>query len=1071
MKFIKKLFLFLFALLFLLIIGGVGLTYLYQDEIVDRVKTDMNKNFNATVDFSSVDLSILRSFPHFNFQMEDFKITGAEDFEGLELVNTKGLEFTLDIMSVIKTERPIEIKSIFLNKPKIHVKVLQNGKSNYDIVKTTDTEATTTTAESEDYSFVIQLEKYSIQDGQITYEDVLGDLYFELLDLDHEGKGNFTQDVYDIYTKTSISSITAKTGGIKYVNRAQGNLDITLNADMKKMRFALKENELMLNALKLKADGFVEIANNSDVRMDLKFSAPGSEFKNFLSLIPSAYTKDFSDVKANGQLAFNGFVKGTYNANNNQMPAFQVNLDVKNGDIKYPDLPLGISQINTTASINSPSSDFDKVTVDIPQFKMQLGNNTFEASMLLKTPISDPDVDAKMNGIIKLDELAKAFPMEGVETLNGVINANMVAKTKMSYIDQKKYDQVDMSGDLQIKNMNYTTTGLPPVKIQDMAMTFTPQNVQVNNFEALLGKSDIKAKGTLDNILAYFSPEKTMTGELTMRSKYFNADEWLVEDPNTTTATTATGTPTEPVEVFDRFQFNVDGRIDKLDYDIYDMKKLVLNGMVSPSKVKIDQFSMLIGNSDVKGTGQINNVFDYLYKDELLTGNFNMSSKFMDLNQFMVETEDGATAKKIAFDEEVALDPILIPENIAVDINAKLDKVRYTNIDLNNVNGKLAVKDQAIAFKDCKAKTLGGNLLINGGYDTKDPDKPTFDFDTKVSAFSFATAFDKLNTFKALAPIGQYIQGKFNTTLKMNGVLGKDMMPDLSTLTADGFFHTLNGAIKSFKPLEQLGSMLNLNNLKTLKIKDTKNWFELKDGTVEIKEFDYQLDDIAMKVKGKHGLNQDMDYVINTKIPRKLLEKNAVGAAAGKGLDFLNKEASKLGVNIDVGEFIDVLVNVKGSSSKPKLSFKVLGASGEKTLVESVTDGVKAAVTEKVDEVKKDVTEKVEVKKEDFKKKMNGEIKIIMDAAEKQADLIRKAGKKSAEEARKLGYDQADNLIEKAGNNIFKKKAAELAAKKLKKETDKKVDGINQKAEANAEKVMAKAKLEVEKVQKKYQGL
>ena len=58
----------------------------------------------------------------------------------------------------------------------------------------------------------------------------------------------------------------------------------------------------------------------------------------------------------------------------------------------------------------------------------------------------------------------------------------------------------------------------------------------------------------------------------------------------------------------------------------------------------------------------------------------------------------------------------------------------------------------------------------------------------------------------------------------MNGILGKDMIPDLSTLNLDGFFHTLEGVIDGFKPLQELSSKLNIEDkVKRLKIRDSKN--------------------------------------------------------------------------------------------------------------------------------------------------------------------------------------------------------------------------------------------------------
>jgi len=60
-----------FLLLLLLIIAAVAIPYFFKDQIVERIKTDINKNLDATVDFTDVDLSLLRSFPDFNFSMSN----------------------------------------------------------------------------------------------------------------------------------------------------------------------------------------------------------------------------------------------------------------------------------------------------------------------------------------------------------------------------------------------------------------------------------------------------------------------------------------------------------------------------------------------------------------------------------------------------------------------------------------------------------------------------------------------------------------------------------------------------------------------------------------------------------------------------------------------------------------------------------------------------------------------------------------------------------------------------------------------------------------------------------------
>jgi hypothetical protein len=1088
---IKKAFKIIGILLLVVVITAIAVPYFFKDKIVASVKEEINKNVNAQVDFGDVSLSLLRSFPDFNFSIDDLSITGIETFEGVNLVSADNVNFSLDLMSVINGEQ-VEINAVNLVKPNINIQVLRNGQANYDIAKpveTTDPEA--------EYAFQARLQEYSIEDGTFVYNDIAGDIYVNIQNLNHEGSGAFTQDVFDLITTTQIGSFTAASGGVSYLTKAKTDIDLTLNADIPNATYTIKDNKIQLNALTLIANGFVQLLEDR-VKMEIQYAAPENNFKNFLSLIPSAYTADYKDVQANGSLQFNGFVRGDYNLKTGALPAFQVNLKVDNADFKYPDLPLGVTNIATNTVINSPSSDLDKMTIDVNNFKMQLGNNPFEATLKLRKIMSDPYLDSKINGVIDLAELSKAFPMEGVQELNGVISSNLIAKTSMSAIDKQDYENIDMSGDLRIEGMNYKADDIPLVNIKDMQLKFTPKNVELNQFDAVLGRSDVQARGTIDNIMAFFAPDKTMTGNIVVRSQLFDSNEWLAaaetEDPQAVAEAT-----TEEYEIFDQWDFNVDGEVGQLFYDVYELKSTKLRGQVTPNKAEISNFETKIGESDFKANGTIRNMFVYMYENGTMTGDVNLVSDYINLNEFMAEVPTGeAEAKTISETATDAMGPVLVPEKMDFDINADINRVLYTNINLKNIDGKVKVANETVSLKDCSANTLGGNFTMNGSYDTSNPEAPAFDMDYKVNRFDFQDAFNTLNTFEALAPIGKFIEGQFNTNIKMSGILDQDMYPKLNTLSASGIVETLNSSLKNFAPLVKLGEKLNLGFFQSVDLKNTINSFEVNDGKVTVKPFELEKAGIKMNIAGSHGFDTDMDYTIKAAIPRELLQKGNVGQAADKGLKFLSDQASKLGINIDEGAFVNIAAQLSGTIKDPKVKVNLLGADGEIKTVESVIGDIKDQAINKAADVVKDKTGvdvqniegEIKDAKEDLSAKADAEIaaltektdaqiKNLMDEAKKRADQARAEAKKLSERTETEGYKQADQLVEQAGSNIFKKKAAEVAAKKLKEETDKKVlqiiekgddtaEGIIQSAEEQADKLRASRDKQAEAIREKY---
>jgi len=72
-----------------------------------------------------------------------------------------------------------------------------------------------------------------------------------------------------------------------------------------------------------------------------------------------------------------------------------------------------------------------------------------------------------------------------------------------------------------------------PVKVtvQQANLEFKPEKVSLNNFQALFGKGDIQASGTLDNVLPYLLKGQTLKGNLTVNSSFFDLNPWL-ESPS-----------------------------------------------------------------------------------------------------------------------------------------------------------------------------------------------------------------------------------------------------------------------------------------------------------------------------------------------------------------------------------------------------------------------------------------------------------------------------------------------------------------------------------------------------------
>ncbi len=1033
---IKKILLGLGILLLLLIAAAVAIPFICKDEILAKIKADTNETLRAKVDFQDVDISLFRHFPRLSVGLTGLTVVGKEQFDGVQLLACERLDVAVDVMSALFGDE-INVRSLFLDKPDLRIFVLPDGTANYDITKPTNATEPTT--------FKATLDFYAINDGHIRYEDRGLGMVADLEHLNHSGRGEFTQDIYDLVMTTKANAMTIDYEGTRYLLKAKTDWDATLNMDLTKMKFTFKQNALKINDLDIKLDGWVSLPNEEDIDIDLKFSAPTNTFKDFLSLIPGAYTKDFSSVSASGTVRLAGFAKGIYNET--KYPAFALDFGIAGGNFKYPSLPMGISGIDVDCKIKSPGSNLNSMTVDIPKFSMKVGANPIAGHFFLKTPMTDPDVDLKLKGILNLADFSKAYPLDGVKTLAGLVDADVFIKAKQSQIESKIYEDMNMGGSFKLDNLKYEATGTPTVLINSASAKISPGRVELPDFDAKLGKSDLKMNGFIDSPLAFFSPKKTMTGNLTMRSFFFDANEWMTPEPAAGPASATPSATAAPAEkTFDRWDFTLDGDFKKLIYDTYTITDLTTKGHFTPDKMDIENFGLKIGESDLAGSGQILNAWSYLFDNQTVSGKINLKSGYFNMNQFMTEEPAGGAKTAAATSPAAQVDPFVVPKNWDFVLNADFAKLKYDNLMLDNLAGKVVVKNGIASLDDCVAETLGGGIALAGSYDSRDVQKPAFDMNFGLKNMGFRQAFDNFNTIKKLAPIAQLIDGKFNTTLSMKGLLGKDMSPDLTTLTANGFLETLSAILKGWKPLDEIGDKLNADFIKSsLDIKNTKNWFEIADGKVNLQPFDLKIKDIAMNIGGSHSLANDMDYKILAKVPRKSLERSGVGAAASKGFNWAVGEAGKKGLNIQNGEFVNILFSLGGTMFSPKIKAELKGTDGQ-----SVKDQVEETAAAAVEKAKDSLRTVAQKELEKGKKAASAAAQKAIDSLEnvakrKAEEAAKAAAKKAAEEAGKvLGKEVGDKVgaeagkkVEEAAGKVLKdekaKKAAEEAKKKLEK--------------------------------------
>ncbi|MBN2212882.1 MAG: AsmA family protein [Bacteroidales bacterium] len=599
-KFIKVLIIIILVLLLIVIVTPI----FFKGKIQEIAKQQINKNLNATVEFSGLNLSFIRNFPNASVVLKDLSIAGIDEFESDTLLSLKSFDVRLDLISAIKMEN-ISIKGILIDNPVVFARILEDGKASWDIFKTTAEAEEETDTTITEITTKVSLKKFEIRDAYITFSDESSKLSAGLNNLDFLLRGDLAMDFTSLSVQSETEAVNLVMDGIRYVRDASLCMNINLDADLKNSIYILKENEISLNDLSLVFNGSVEMPDDSNIVADINFATAKTDFKSVLSLVPAIYMQDFQDVKTSGELDLNGSIKGIYNGEMKKMPDAALRLNVENGMFKYPGLPKSADNIQISVDLFYDGTLTDNSRINLNQFHADLGGNPVDLSMNIKTPVSDMNLNGIIRANIDLATLSDVIPVEDI-TMAGKITADIDFMGYMSYIEQEEYDKFRADGNLIVSDLVLNSPDLPGAfKINEAVLLFSPKFVQVSNFDAETGNSDMQFRGRLENFIPYIFKDETISGDFRFSSNLLDLNEFMTRTEETETIEEDT-VPLNVIEVPKNIDFRLTSKIDKIYYDkleIADANGIV---MVKDGKVLLEDLFMNTLEGSMKLNGEYN---------------------------------------------------------------------------------------------------------------------------------------------------------------------------------------------------------------------------------------------------------------------------------------------------------------------------------------------------------------------------------------------------------------------------------------------------------------------------------
>ena len=812
----------------------IGIPLLFKKQITEIVTAEINRSVNATVTFQDANISLLKKFPNATISISDLLIVSDSSFANDTLLNIKSIDLKTSLFDVF--QKGPNIKSIAIENGFVNLISNREGQTNYTIFrnkeKSIEAEATDAT------NFSLHVDSYQLKDINLQYVDQKSNLHLEIQNINHEGAAQLKGEQIYLQTQSNIDKLSFKMADIIYLNSVSANLKAGLELNLKTMKFTFKENNLKINDLHLSADGFIQL-NEENIAMNFNFRSNNSEFKGLLSLIPSAYSSSFQDIKTTGDLNFKGNIQGVYN--DFEIPKFNIEIDTKNASFKYPELPKTVQHIFIDTKITNATGKIDDTAIAIKHLGFTIDQDVFSASSNITNLTSNPKIQATLKGTIDLKNISEAYPLSLKQKLQGNIQAEITTSFTRKALENKNFKQISSTGFIALDNFFTTTELLPnPIQINTALLNFNQQNFSLNKFEAKTGSSDLKLHGSLHNL------------------------------------------------------------------------------------------------------------YNFIFGDGELHGDFKLSSKFLNVSD-LLSTRDTASTKT---DTILSIETLKIPAKINTVLTVNTKNILYDNLLLNDFIGTIKIEDQKVVFEKTNAKMFQGDIGIEGFVDTK-PTPSNFDFAFILKDLDISSSLNSLEFLHSIAPFANVINGKMSSSFKMHGGLDNNLLPDLQSISGNALANLDVDKLdpKKSKVLNLIDTKLSFIDLSKLDLKNIKTQFSVDNGTVQFKPFKIaSYDGIPLQMSGTHNFNNQIDYKIKMDLPASYFG-NSVSSLISN-LSDSDQNNMKVPVTLSIGGLVNrpsIKTDMKSAASK--LTKKIAKRQKEKL----VNDLFGGATTKKDSKKQKDL--------------------------------------------------------------------------------------------------------------------
>jgi len=740
MKKALKIFFFSLLSIVLLILGSsFVIGYFYENEVVNIVLKELNKNIKTEINIGSYDFSILSKFPDASLEFKDITAKSTKNYKSKyknedTLFTAKSIFLQFNIYDIIK--KHYNINAIHINGANVHLLTNKNGEENFHFWVSDSSSSS---------NFNLNLQSVKITKTKVIYTNKIKHADIRVYTDKFTLKGDFTSDTYILKSKGKLNINKLEFNSVNYATAK----NISLKSDIKvdNNTFTIKQGKLNLNNLSFNIDGIANYKNR--LNLNIKLSGNDINIKSLLSILPKMAKKEVSNYESNGQFYFNGIIKGE--VSNYSSPKIETNFGIKNAVITNTNSNIKLTNVNAKGKWSNGSKKSAETSyLQLDSLDANLNGNKISGSYKISN-FKSPTITINSDINTELNDIVDFLDIDTIETISGKITGHINFKGKF-----KNFKNITSSDIARSKTTGYANLANVSLKLKDSdfeikninsGLKFNNKSITIDSLRFKQGNNDFFIKGFLYNILQYFLVnDKDIRLSGTLKSKNFDLNEFL---EYLRAKKEAKGNNTN-IKINEFITYNLNFDIDNFKYKKFEGKQLKGNLKYYEKAISLNNVSINTLDGNFSGNVFVQEIDSTKFKltANPVLKNININKMFTVFDNFgqdfiKAENIKGVinSKNKLSFlmNTKAEIDETSL--NVLSDIEIKNGELNHfkpmkslsrfialselENIKFNTIKNQIRIENKTIYIPkmniNCSAFTItaGGEHHFNGKYNYK----------------------------------------------------------------------------------------------------------------------------------------------------------------------------------------------------------------------------------------------------------------------------------------------------------------------------------------------------------------